>query len=1032
MVLLAGVFCLAPGLRVATWGLIGLGGALGVILGLVINRPARAAPWLLLAAAILILTAGQLPRVNAQPSQWKLALPYPLLLFGSLAGYLLCAAGLLIFTWCRTSKRGRQRSLLDALTLTVGLFMLGWTYLIFPFMDDTGLARYIKAFAIGLAFGDLLVLTVLVWLLAPIGWRTRQGQLLALGTLGLLASDVFAGQRYLYGSVHIAAAAALGWVVCYVAWGAAALHPAMAGFTTPVALPHTTISPARKAVQVFTSLTVSGALLVYAGAEGLSETGVIAACGAILCGLAAWRLWTVASALRSAQATMLALRQAGVSILAAGTMEEAAHEVRATVAWLTGPKPHHPAVLAVRQGGLLHALGATPGEPPVQADLPDEVAEDWLSLLTESKSGRRPVLVSGRRAGGDPAADDSALLCPLELPDRPSGDPLVGLLAVFGKETQLTALSETMEILAQWMALVIERVLLNREVTQRKNEAYFRTLVHDSSDVILILGDDNRIRYATPSASTIFGDVAVEGSFLPDLLQPEEWSDIASVLAGMRDGAGQDTEKNWRITCRDDAYMETRVRCSDLRNDPTVGGLVLTLRDVTAQCELEHELRYQVFHDPLTGLPNRYLFRERAEQATAQGRARGTIVAVFFTDMDDFRIVNETLGYDVGDELLVAAASRFSAVTGGAGITARTGSDEFALILEDLTDGAAADTTAAAVVQAFTEPFTLTVGPITTTVTVGVATTEDGAGLSEVISHAKLALSGAKAAGKRQWRRYLPVQGAGGAEHRDLRAALDEAVASSAFTLAYQPIVALTSGEIVGFEALLRWPHPELGMIYPDQFLPLAEESGQIVPLGSWVLERATADTARWQREMPRQPPLYVNVNVSGRQFRDPGFVGCVRRVLAASGLPPPSLHLEFMESFLLHRDEQVHANLDELKSIGVQLAMNGFRTGRLSLNYLRELPIDVLKMEKSFVDGIAVSTQRLALAEVVIRIAKTLRMTIIASGIESAAQRDLLISLGCPFGQGYLMSRPLGPDAAEALVRVGRRLAPELLAGVR
>ena len=816
----------------------------------------------------------------------------------------------------------------------------------------------------------------------------------------------------------------------HVAWGAAALHPAMAGFARPVALPHTMISPVRKPVQVLASLIISGALLIYAGAEGPAEIVVIAAGAGILYGVAAWRLKVVSSSLRRAQATMLALRQAGVSILAAGTMEEAAHQVRATAAWLTGPQPHHPAVLAVRQGSLLHALGAPPGEPPVQADLPGKVAEDWLSLLTESESGLRPVLVSAPRAAGDLAAGDSALLCPLALPDRPSGDPLVGLLAVFGKEAQLTALSETMEILAQWMALVIERVLLNREVTQRKNEAYFRTLVHDSSDVILILDDDNSIRYATPSASTIFGDVAVEGSFLPDLLQPEEWSDIASVLARMRDGAGQDTEKNWRITCRDDAYMETRVRCSDLRNDPTVGGLVLTLRDVTAQRELEHELRYQVFHDPLTGLPNRYLFRERAEQATAQGRARGTIVAVFFTDLDNFRIVNETLGYDVGDELLVAAANRFSAVTGGAGITARTGSDEFALILEDLTDGAAADTTAAAVVRAFAEPFTLTAGSIITTVTVGVATTEDGASLSEVISHAKLALSGAKAAGKRQWSRYKPVQGAGAAKRRDLRAALDDAVASAAFTLAYQPIVALTSGEIVGFEALLRWPHPELGMIYPDQFLALAEESGQIIPLGSWVLERATADIARWQREMPRQPPLYVSVNVSTRQFHDPGFVGCVRRVLASSGLPPPSLQLEFMESLLLYRDERVPVNLDELKNIGVQLAMNGFRTGRLSLNYLRELPIDGLKVEKSFVDGIAVSTQRLALAEVVIRIAKTLRMTVTASGIESEAQRDLLISLGCPFGQGYLMSRPLGPDAAEALVRVGRRLAPELLAG--
>ena len=568
-------------------------------------------------------------------------------------------------------------------------------------------------------------------------------------------------------------------------------------------------------------------------------------------------------------------------------------------------------------------------------------------------------------------------------------------------------------------------------VQHRNNEAFFQALVHDSSDAILIVDDDDTIRYATPSASTLFGDVAVEGSLLPDLIPPDEWGDIASVLARRRDGAGDDAEKDWRIACRDDTYLDIQIRCSDLRDNPAVGGMVLTLRDVTAQRELEHELKYQVFHDPLTGLPNRYLFRERAEQATAQARLRGTIVAVFFINMDDFRIVNETLGNDVGDELLVAAANRLTAVTGGAGITARTGNDEFALIMEDLIDGAGADAMAAAIVQAFTEPFALTAGPVTMTVSIGVATTEDGASLSQVISRAELVLSGAKAAGKRQWGRYQPVRSISATVRQsDLRAALDDAVANLAFTLAYQPIVALASGEIVGFEALVRWPTQEWGVIYPGQFLALAEETGQIVPIGSWVLERATADTARWQRELPHQPPLYVGVNVSARQFRDPGFVDCVRRVLASSGLPPSSLQLEFVESLLMYREEQVRANLDELKSIGVRLAMNGFRTEHLSLNYLRELPMDVLKIEKTFVDGIAVSAQRRTLAEVVIRIAKTLQMTIVATGIESEAQRNLLISIGCPFGQGNLMSHPIGAAEAEALVRAGRRLAPGLLVG--
>ena len=740
----------------------------------------------------------------------------------------------------------------------------------------------------------------------------------------------------------------------------------------------------------------------------------------------------MASSLRHAQAGIQTVRVASQSISAAATMGGVVAEVREAVARLTGPQRHHPAVLALRQDGALRAVehragpAACAGRPALGGFRGLAVAAVGIGIGAASGAGERPA-----RAGPDMAGDDSALLCPLALPNRPSGDPLIGVLAVFATEPQLAALSEIMEVLAQRVALVVERLVLSEEVMQHKNEAYFRTLVHDSSDVIMIVDDDDRIRYATPSASTIFGDVAVEGSLLPDLLPLEEWGDIATVLGTRRDGPGEGAERDCRVTCRDDTYLEMHVRCSDLRDDPAVGGMVLTLRDVTAQREFEHELKYQVFHDPLTGLPNRYLFRERAEQATALARARGTIVAVFFIDLDDFRIVNETLGHDVGDELLVAAASRLTAVTGGAGTTARTGNDEFALIMEDLIDGAAADPMAAAVVQAFTEPFALTTGSVTTTVSIGVATTEDGASLSEVVSRAELVLNGAKAAGKRQWGRYKPVRGTNAAVRQsDLRAALDDVVSSSAFSLAYQPIVALSSGEIVGFEALVRWPTQKWGVIYPGQFLALAEETGQIVSIGSWVLERATADTAHWQRDMPRQPPPYVSVNVSARQFRDPGFVSCVRRVLASSGLPPSSLQLEFMESLLMYRDEQVRAHLDELTSIGVRLAMNGFRTEHLSLNYLRELPMDVLKIEKTFVDGIAISAQRRALAEVVIRIAKTLQMTIVATGIESEAQRDLLISIGCPFGQGYLMSRPLGSDAAEALVRAGRRLAPGLLAG--
>ena len=675
----------------------------------------------------------------------------------------------------------------------------------------------------------------------------------------------------------------------------------------------------------------------------------------------------------------------------------------------------------MREGSTLRLVGAPPDEPPVPTELPAGQADSWLALL----NGPEPQLLAG------PAGDQSSvLLIPLSLQDRPSGDPLIGVLAVTGASRDLAELAGTFEVLARQAALVVERVVLSREVIRRNSEAYFRTLVHDTSDVILIVDDHGRIRYATPSARSIFGDVPVDGEYLWDLVQPDEREEITRALAEMRRGEGAEggeIGQDWRITARDGSYVEVEVRCSDLRHEPTVGGLVLTLRDVTEQRQLERELKYRAFHDSLTGLPNRVLFQERVVRALARTRRTDGIVGVLFIDLDDFKVTNDTMGHSVGDELLVAAGMRLSALTTGTGTAARLGGDEFGLLIEDAPDRAAVENLAEAIVLAFQEPFTLAIGSAIVTATVGVATSEDATSTSDLIRSADLALYAAKSAGKRQWRRYQPVLSAGMMRRRDLQAALDSAVTESAFTLVYQPIVELETGAVAGFEALLRWPHAEWGMVQPDQFIALAEETGHILPLGAWVLQQATTDLARWQQHAPGHPPVYVSVNVSARQLRDPGFVGGVRRRLTESGLHPSSLVLELTESGLLRPDQRLRADLEELQGMGMRLAIDDFGTGYSSLSYLRDLPIDVLKIDKSFVDGIAVSTQRLALAEVIIRIAKTLGLTVIAEGIESEIQRDMLVSMGCRYGQGYLLAVPMPADEAEALLRVGRGLVPQL-----
>jgi diguanylate cyclase (GGDEF)-like protein/PAS domain S-box-containing protein len=1020
MTLLLLAYYTLPGIRVAVWGVLALSGVAAIGAGVILNRPARRAPWLLLAAANLSFAVGQLSFLVETQVRHE-AVPFPSLddLF-YLATYPLYAVGLLIFIRRRSAGHDR-RSLLDALTLTVGLALLSWVFLIVPYVNNTSLTWLQRAVAIAYPLGDVLVLAMLARLLAPGTWRSRSLQLLTLGSVGLLASDVAFGATQLYGTFRVGTLIDLGWAVFYAAWGAAALHPSMTELTQPIARPRAPSSAVRLTLIMLASLIAPAVLLAEAVQHRVHDAGVIAVSSALLYILVLSRLADVAAALRRSLVRAQVLRLAGAALAAAATVEQAASAVRAGVVSLIGHRQPMTAALAVREGSTLRLVGAPPDEEPVPTELPAGQADSWLALL----NGPEPQLLAGLE--GD---QSSVLLIPLSLQDRPSGDPLIGVLAVTGASRDLAELAGTFEVLARQAALVVERVVLSREVIRRNSEAYFRTLVHDTSDVILIVDDQGRIRYATPSARSIFGDVPVDGEYLWDLVQPDEREEITRALAEMRraEGAeGGEVGQDWRITARDGSYVEVEVRCSDLRHEPTVGGLVLTLRDVTEQRQLERELKYRAFHDSLTGLPNRVLFQERVVRALARSRHANGIVGVLFIDLDDFKVTNDTMGHSVGDELLVAAGMRLSALITGTGTAARLGGDEFGLLIEDAADRAAVENLAEAIVLAFQEPFTLAIGSAIVTATVGVATSEDATSTSDLIRSADLALYAAKSAGKRQWRRYQPVLSAGMMRRRDLQAALDNAVTQSAFTLVYQPIVELDTGAVAGFEALLRWPHAEWGMVQPDQFIALAEETGHILPLGAWVLEQATTDLARWQQHARGHPPVYVSVNVSARQLRDPGFVGGVRRRLTESGLHPSSLVLELTESGLLRPDQRLRADLEELQGMGMRLAIDDFGTGYSSLSYLRDLPIDVLKIDKSFVDGIAVSTQRLALAEVIIRIAKTLGLTVIAEGIESEIQRDMLVSMGCRYGQGYLLAVPMPADEAEALLRVGHGLVPQL-----
>jgi diguanylate cyclase (GGDEF)-like protein/PAS domain S-box-containing protein len=1007
LALLAVAYWAFPGQRVAVWALIGLSGTAAIVAGVAVNRPAGRAPWLLLAGAGLMLAVGQVSFLAARDAPGAAALPRGAV---ALAAYPLAVAGLLGFLRWRGPGQDR-RGLLDGLILGTGLGLAVWLYLVVPY--SRGLTAPETAVALAYPLGDVLLLMMLARLLVPSRARAGAARLLALGAAGLLASDAWYCVSRLHGSVHPGALAVLGWAVCYAAWGAAALSPAMTGLTEPVLRRPADVTTARLMPLLVAALLVPGVLLAAAVQRRPPDAGVIAGAAVVLDLLILARLADAAVAYRLAAARDRMLRETATSFAAAVTLDEIASATRAAATSLTGPYARA-ALVALRNGDRFIPLGA--GDP-YEADL-DATVRAWLPTL----AAPGPHLVPAASPAGS-GGRQGVLVCPL--PAGGGGAAPAGVLALFGDARTLAGLPGAVELLAGQTARAIDRILLTRDTGRREGEAYFRTLVQDTSEVILVVGDDGIIRSASPSAAKIFGEVSVAGEHLWDLVRPEERDTVIGSFTRMRDQAIASAPKRWAITRPDGTQAEVEVSVSDLRRDGTVGGLLLTLRDVTEQRALERELRHRAFHDALTGLPNRLLFQDRATHALARRRRSGAAVAVLVVDLDDFSAVNDTMGHGVGDELLVAAAGRLSAMARESDTAARLGADEFALLIEDAADDVAVQALAERVVQAFIVPFQLIGGSVVTTATVGIATTEDSADAGDLVRHADLALYAAKAAGKRQWRRYQPVLSVSVDKRRELKAAIEDAVAGSAFTLTYQPIVVLATGEIVGFEALVRWPHPRWGMIHPDQFISLAEETGHIVQLGAWVLKQAVTDLADWRHQVPRKTPLYVSVNVSARQFRDRGLVASVREALSESGLPPSLLTLELTESVLLGRDERIRSELDELKQLGVRLAIDDFGTGYSSLSYLRELPMDVLKIDRSFVEGIAVSKARLALVEVIIRIAKTLGLTVIAEGIESEVQRELLISLGCEFGQGYLLEQPVGAGAAADLIRAG--LAREL-----
>lgn len=441
-----------------------------------------------------------------------------------------------------------------------------------------------------------------------------------------------------------------------------------------------------------------------------------------------------------------------------------------------------------------------------------------------------------------------------------------------------------------------------------------------------------------------------------------------------------------------------------------------TLHDITERKQLEQQLAYQAFHDPLTGLSNRAHFHRCLDQALAGPTPTQKQVAVLFLDLDGFKIINDSLGHEVGDQLLVAVARRLQECVREGDLVARLGGDEFTILLQGRGVAGEAPRIAERIARTMNQPFALGQHEVVVTTSIGIVVGKPGmATAADLLRESDIAMYEAKQGGKARYAVFEASMGDAATKRLDREVALRLAVERGEFVVHYQPYVDLVSGQVAGLEALVRWQHPEQGLISPAEFIPLAEETGLIIPLGQWLLAEVCRQSKVWQDHDPATPRT-VWINLSAKQFEHIGLVEEIARLLNETGLPPSSVGLEITESLVMENIEINCATLQRLQELGVRLAIDDFGTGYSSLAYLRHLPVDILKIDRVFTAGIGDNPKGAVIVEAVIALAKTLDLQVTAEGIENAAQAAVLRRLGCDHGQGYYFAQPMPSDAVVKL----------------
>lgn len=953
------------------FNLLGVSSIVAITLGAFIH-PVPRLPWLLAAGGMVAFVAGDVLAYNYKRF-FGVELPFPSVADGFyLAVYPFLIAWLVMLVRRRTPAHDRA-ALIDALIVSTAAGALSWALLIAPYAHDNTLSFGTKLTSIAYPIMDLGVAACVARLAFGHGRRCPSFAFLTIGVLSLLGADSVYGWMLLHGGYQTGGLLDAGWIVFYVFVGMAALHPSVPALVEPV--PDTQYRLTRRRIASLAACaTIAPAVLAVEGSrEGVRDVPLLAACSGAVFLMVILRLLDLSRRHEAALRRATVLATTGAGLVEAQTVADVAAVASSAGQKMLGAG----AVVRIEVGALESERAGAEG--------------DLIRLPLQGLRERHGSLIAEKAGTSD-------------------ADTLDGLRA-----------------LAHEVALALDGVNMADQLLKRRTEARFQSLVQHSSDAVLLIDESGRVDYASPSTDHVLAapPAELENRLLLDLVSEQDRTRVMQAVFGSSSSTSAHALE-FELTSRR-GNLEVEAVCTNLLDNEDIAGIVLNIRDISERKDFERQLAHQAFHDEITGLANRALFRDRVEHALERVR-RGSSLAVLFVDLDDFKAVNDTLGHQAGDRLIEVVAGRISATARAVDTAARLGGDEFAILLEDAGDEVAAVT--GRLLTTISEPIEIDGRELMVSASIGIAHAEALTEISAdtLLRNADVAMYAAKGGGKGTCRSFESEMHSALLERLELKRELQIALDRDEFELEYQPIVDLATGEFVSVEALIRWRHPERGLVPPDQFISLAEESGAILAIGSWVLEQACHEAAKLIRIAgPAAPSMCVNV--SGRQLPHADLVRDVMDVLDRTGLPPEKLVLEITETAMIAELDVALNRLHELSACGVRLAVDDFGSGYSSLNYIRRFPINILKIDRSFIAEMHEASEVASLARTIIDLAAILDVTPVAEGIERPDQLEELRRLGCALGQGFLFMAPV--PAAELEREIIRRLARPMQEGL-